>query len=171
MANNIFQQSIFLLFVKVKLNAEFNVYFASIKVIVHKRYREDIPNAICCLPGEPTDQAIDRTGSERSRDENSRKTSICNSAAMKRFDEEELDTNVRKLFTLIDVNGNGFVNLREFERHLAVSGVKLDREIVEQIYSLILSFNSAVGTASQIHARYNLRTVLSFKKTHQDQCF
>jgi Ca2+-binding EF-hand superfamily protein len=60
---------------------------------------------------------------------------------------------VRKLFTLIDVNGNGFVNLREFERHLAVNGVKLEREIVEQIYSLILSFNPTAGSASQIHAR------------------
>ena len=72
------------------------------------------------------------------------------------INEEELDTNVRKLFALSDVNGDGFINLREFERHLAVSGIRPGREVVEQIYSLILCPHPAPGIGSQPPARDEL---------------
>jgi hypothetical protein len=69
-----------------------------------------------------------------------------------RFNVEELETNVRKLFATIDVTGNGYVTLREFERHLALSGVGLDWERVEQIYELI--FCPAVdGDGAPSHCR------------------
>jgi hypothetical protein len=78
-----------------------------------------------------------------------------------RFNVEELETNVRKLFATIDVTGNGYVTLREFERHLALSGVGLDWERVEQIYELI--FCPAVdGDGAPSHCRLLTRWDIFF---------
>jgi hypothetical protein len=64
-----------------------------------------------------------------------------------RINVEELDLNVRKLFATMDVNGNGFITLREFERHLALCGVQLGWEAVEQLYILILCPLAAAGSS------------------------
>ena len=115
-----------------------------IAIALSKCFSSDSDPLIC--------ESCDQPGAE---------TSLIPSKTTQTIDEEELDTNIRKLFALIDVNGNGYINLREFERHLAVSGIRLDREVVEQIYSLILlAADPAPGTvaasASYTHLRDNL---------------
>ena len=64
-----------------------------------------------------------------------------------RINVEELDLNVRKLFATMDVNGNGFITLREFERHLALCGVQLGWEAAQQLYILILCPLAADGSS------------------------
>jgi hypothetical protein len=49
----------------------------------------------------------------------------------------ELEANTAKLFTLMDANGNGYVVLRELERHLALAGIHLARDRVKQLYDVI----------------------------------
>jgi len=69
---------------------------------------------------------------------------------------QELDLNVRKLFATMDVNGNGYITLREFERHLALCGIQLGWEAVEKLYTLIicpLAAGSANKTCSLLNRK------------------
>ena len=53
----------------------------------------------------------------------------------------ELEANTTKLFTLMDANGNGFIVLRELERHLSLAGIHLAKDRVKQLYDVIRGIN------------------------------
>ena len=54
----------------------------------------------------------------------------------------ELESNTTKLFTLMDANGNGYVVLRELQRHLSMAGIHLAKDRLKQLYDLIRGADS-----------------------------
>lgn len=60
----------------------------------------------------------------------------------------ELEANTTKLFTLMDANGNGYVVLRELERHLSMAGIHLAKDRVSQLYDMIRGVTTTTTSKS-----------------------